>query len=267
MTYEEAGGIATLFTSILVLFTLWEMKVQRESIYRPDVILKSSGKFFMYKELNGQVYLPSLWFKKGIDFDPIFWGDTIMVDEGKISIMEFDHLQEEGKIEEIGIPLFNIGMGTAKNLTIKWQCNNKYTIDELLEMNKNKEIWPLEKELIWCKQTNNLKMESNIDYLLPIDTESSHKTLKINIPLNIQRYFNLFLTLSLDLSKPLKKLKLATLPEILIVISYYDLVNEKHEKKFNIKFEGKSWILKENLRGQKICFEEIEMEYLVKEVT
>lgn len=61
-SFEGIEGIATLITALLVLYTLFEMKYQRESMYKPDIILNGSGRFYIYSERNGNfAYLPSLW--------------------------------------------------------------------------------------------------------------------------------------------------------------------------------------------------------------
>lgn len=268
MTYEEAGGIATLFTSILVLFTLWEMKVQRETIYRPDIILQSMGHFYMFKERNGAVFLPSLWSCKGVDFNPLIIGDNIITEDDKMSVMEFEHLLETSSLEEISIPLFNIGMGAAKNITIEWSSDNNYTINELLKMNTDKEIWPIEKELVWKQRHSNGEMEKNIDYILPIGTESLNlNENQMTIPINIQRFINLFLVVCTDVSGPISELKLPKIPNFFINVNYYDLVNEKHVKKFEVIFTGESWSARENFRNQKIVFNEIKMRFYIQEIT
>ena len=96
----------TFLTLLVIYFTLFELKNQRESIYKPDLILSSSKSFYMYREKNNRKYFPSIWVNQRID-----------VNDKKLR----NNLINDPKRNMISIPLYNIGMGAAKNVKINWE--------------------------------------------------------------------------------------------------------------------------------------------------
>lgn len=253
----------TTITAIIILITLFEIINQRESMYKPDIILKSKGNFYMYYEKNGNVFLPSLWTNSEIDTDRDKHRKPINTVEYKPDLQPWSDRQEEPEKRlfanaeldidrnKIGIPLFNIGMGTAKKIEIKWDFEKKDIIKLLKQFYQedlNRQSFDIKPSF---KITSGLTMVESVDYIPPSKIESDDILEEIYFPYKFQQYFNIYLTclfngilktgkistdtsnLFLNISDPI----LNEIPELLLNITYYDIANKIYHKSFRINFK------------------------------
>lgn len=98
--------IISVFSTVIVLFTLFEMQAQRNAAYRPDITLSNTETAFV-------------WDKNGLE-----------VDSGEIfeTISKFKN--DKTNINSIPkIKITNLGVGNAKDVQINW--NQENNIDKL----------------------------------------------------------------------------------------------------------------------------------------
>lgn len=218
--YEIASVILTTITSILILFTLFEMKNQRESIYKPDLILRSSKRFYMYSEKNGDIDLLSLWTNEKIDAS----------DQGTR-----DDLIKDPERNLIGIPIYNIGMGTAKDVKIKWDYDKEEIQKLIINKTKDNPLWApgsnIETTVPLVRDIN--AEDDIIDYILPSQIKSSSEN--FYIPVEFQNDFNYFLPILL------RENNISSIPKLRLKLCYKDIANQNCHKEYILIFSPKSW--------------------------
>lgn len=240
--YELSDVFLTTFTSLLILFTLFEMKNQREAIYKPDLILSSNKRFYMYKKNGNNDFVPILWSNKEVNIQNKQEYDELIR----------DNYNYDNKIE---IDIFNIGMGAAKKVELQWEYN-KEKVQKMI-------INEVNKDPTWIKSSNNpyallteRKKNYDFDYILP--SEISQEVKSISFPIGFKNDFSYALTVLL------KNKKRNEIPKLNLKIIYQDLANQKCVKKFVFKFTLNSW--EENIINQKFSINTITIDTSITEI-
>ena len=209
--YELISVNLTFGTLLVIYFTLFEMKNQRESLYKPDLILSNSKSYYMYSEKSGNNYFPSLWVNEKIDLN---------------NKQLRNNLINDPEVNRIGIPIFNIGMGTAKNIKIKWEFN-KNLFNEI-KSTKYNPIWPKGANIRFqgsikrkIDSTDNL-----IDYILPAQIVNSLEN--IYLPLDFQ--YEVISSLPIIIREILR------VPQLNVTLSFKDMANQEYKKRYILKF-------------------------------
>ena len=228
------SGIGTFISSIIAIFTLTEVKKQRLSLYKPEILLKTflvtisksplvkeSGELLYYKVSNFNDY------------------------SNNYNDIQFEVFPKY-KVE-------NLGLGIAKNITCKWSFDVKAAIKEIEKIMPNNLSFDYHKDLNLYFLQNNLNEEfhyssnadihkQNIDYISPIKIQQHfhfHSIPDIIIFTHI-----LFLLLKNDLIEETGKdfhifsFDKYKFPEPTLHIEYRDLNNKKHSNKFNFKLDA-----------------------------
>lgn len=162
--FNAVTSISTLITTIFIFYTLQEMQIQRKASYQPTLIIPARHYWYVQWDINR--------------FNPLGYSisqEKKQSDEPK-----------EIRRRESGIPLYNVGLGAAKNLKVNWLFDlEKYvqqfsTIDELSVNNKDKFLEIKCGDFYTCMYNKDKYAEFSFDYILPISIDE--KPVMIPIP-------------------------------------------------------------------------------------
>jgi hypothetical protein len=212
------AGLSTLFAAIFVLFTLFEMKAQRLSTYKPAIFVKNSTIMVKWdKEPQGP-----------LDFSI----------EGKYAV-ESDEKNDHSK----GFECYNIGLGAAQRIHISYTFNLQKMIEKIKELDKDLKV-PIKFQnsalVIGNKRhlrayPEEITDKIHIDYLLPTNIDSIPTY--IPLPELFTDLFSVYLYLlmnSLEKSDESSN-KIAEVNKCNMIIKYQDIGNEQYIKKHEIE--------------------------------
>ena len=221
--FSYISSVATLATAIVIYLTLKEMIKQRKASFAPELV-PIEQNIFAEKDSVIQARFATNWSKENTQTLP----NTI-----KITNSEYT------------ISFYNIGVGAAKNIKLKWVFPVKdfcWIINTIEKESKDSELvqktsqnWlSFEKESGTQMCINlDLDLEENIDYILPASSEL--RPHEIKFPAS----YRFLLSLYLDLlhKSHVKKLNTAIekIKPLQLHISYQDIADNVIEKKY--KFE------------------------------
>lgn len=126
MTYREAFDlvldIGTFLTSIVALFTLWEMRKQRLTTIQPDIDLCNFDYLYLYHQPKLDLFAswPYLWSSERLD--PM----NIQSIHSPLSAFE--------------IKLINVGVNTAKNISYRWEYDIEQYVSAVTWLDVDTEI-------------------------------------------------------------------------------------------------------------------------------
>jgi len=178
------AGIGTFVSAMIAVFTLYEVKKQRLSLYLPDILIKS--------------------FIVSISKCPLQKDDEELI-EYKTSDFN-DYSIDSNNIDfEVSAKykVDNVGFGVAKNIVCKWQFDTKKAIKAI------EKVIPNNYKINWHKALN-------IYFLHNLDNEDFHYSANAIIdkqeidyitPINVQQHFHLH-----------------AIPEIIIFTNYLFLI-------------------------------------------
>ncbi|RBP61048.1 hypothetical protein DES36_11547 [Alkalibaculum bacchi] len=145
---EIFTNFATIISAIVVLFTLWEMQIQRNNAYMPDIIFEPT-------QVN------------------ISWGDTTNI------VNPFVNPEEVVNPISVKVPSRNVGVGVAKHLTYSIDISTYIDWIELCkELNDENQYTYTRNENQYAVTINNTDImfsptyEINKVFLLPNAEES-----------------------------------------------------------------------------------------------
>lgn len=155
------SSVAAFVTAIIVFFTLLEMIRQRQSSYMPDLVCKP------------------LQFSVSADITDTLKYTISSKDNG--DNRDQDHRDPQGKI-------FNIGLGSAKNLNLTWRFDHEKAIEDVKRLNLELDLALFIKDnfmIIKCESGGiyiNLAIAylKSIDYILPVSI--TNQPVSIPIP-------------------------------------------------------------------------------------
>jgi hypothetical protein len=227
MTLDQAvaliASIGTCAAAIATFWTVREMAKQRQTSYRPELVLQA------------------IYFKGSPDIEngfPFNWRRNSDVDEN-------------AKVARFTIPLSNIGLGAAKNVRVLWSwpiqevvslSNELATkIEAKLYLKYNNEIEMLEvksdTKMQLAVSWGNQKLQI-IDYILSAATP--HDSVMIEIPFAYVTTVSglLFFWQSAEQQKKSPaKTHFPSIPPLTVNICYLDITNNEHNTLFHLNFE------------------------------
>lgn len=215
------SSIAVLLTSIIILFTLFEMKKQRRSLYRPDLIL-TSNLFYVYAKDLYHEFHPFIWSCEKYDGE---------IEKHKTSTNYF-------------INFYNIGLGSAKFLKINWEFNYKKLFSEINKLKQKDDFEiKLNKEFLLYSLGDKYSVRIQLDadnYYEINHSLPSHITKEQNSLRLPTSYFDL---ISIYIFYLIKNFKndfdkifnfIKECPSLKLKISYYDIENNNHTQTFKV---------------------------------
>jgi hypothetical protein len=205
-------AIPTIFLAVATFFSVREMKQQRESSYRPEIVLPTVSLFAKSIPPNGY---PLNWRLLGVNED-----ETLSL--------------------TLSMPLLNVGLGAAKNVKVRWQFPFKEAVAEFNQL-VQKSLSPLPTYLEW--EGNSLKVTgsmvtttcdteneglSSLDYVLPVSIQK--QPAKCEIP----RWFIIICSGHLYYSKE----KARDVLPARLEIEYRDIADKPHVTFYDLEFRG-----------------------------
>lgn len=218
------SALAAVIYTIITFKTLKEIKAQRETTYRPDIII-DEGLFYIYsyKTTSGEFPVEYTYDKK----DSLYYCDNF-------------------EISSFSINLFNIGLAAAKEVEIEYSFQLDKIIDIILEQNKTlpaEKIIDIKKDEHFIEFTPAKKvvsgssfhsienqLKSKINHILPVYI--SNNPIKINLPTYLLEIYSI-LIYNFWLSNAKQK-EFPDLPIVNIKIQYMDIGNNKHSKDYEL---------------------------------
>ncbi len=242
LIFTIISTLATVAYTFVAFKTLLEIKAQRETTYRPDIIV-DEGLFYIYsyKSENGEFPIEYTYEQK----HPLYSCD-------------------EFNMCSFYINLFNIGLATAREIKIGFTFDYEKIISKINEQNKS---LPIEKTISVKTIKSIIKFESDknvfglssihsvdnqyeieINHILPINIEN--KSIKIQIPSYILLIhsiliYNFWLGYKEEMDFP-------TLPIINMQIAYLDIGNNKHLKEYELSMNYKGGTQNESINELKV---------------
>jgi len=209
-------SLAAIITAVIALFTLFQVKNQNEFAHRADIIVtpQSSEYSFSYGK--------------------------------KDSIVEpRNFINADTTSTAIKMNLSNIGLGTAKRIKVEWDLNYDNLIEDVKigETVFQTNATYLEKsnafqfpEIILFQKK---KEEKDFSYILPLDKEKEVTSELLPI-VYLKAWLNLFVQIVSHAGEDIEKCEqllqsfLNENGELNLKVSYYDVFNKKHSKKFKV---------------------------------
>lgn len=231
MTYEiDWTLVATFVTAIATFLTVWEMKKQRQQSNMPNIVLLPDKRFYLYRatSLNNYQY----W----------YWHDINLQETNQVETIR--HMQFD-------IDLFNIGVGSAKNVKFKYKIDTKEHIKFLNDLGiVNVETLDLESDSLnfIAKYGSDMLGTSvekiDIDFTQTFIPKTDEKASKLKLPMIYLSMFNAFI-LSI-LGKQNTTDYFDKFPSLSLSMTYQDIANNKYKKDFKIYFKLDSMAINTN---------------------
>lgn len=214
-------GFSTLFTAVIVLFTLFEMKEQRVSTYKPVIVVKDS-------RIN------------------VTW-DNDNQDPLKFSINNNSEISSGKTKKKISSELesYNIGLGAAQKISISYTFDLQAIIDNIKKLDKESQIRIKDSDSLLSIKSKVVRKcyphhkydDINIDYILPANIDS--KPTFIQLPSKFIDFFLVYLFFLLNSlneeSAPLEQI--AAFNKCNMILKYQDIGNEQYSKEYVVEFD------------------------------
>lgn len=215
------SSIATAVCAYIALKTLWEMKIQRESSYKPDI------------EIHESTY-------------------SFMIDEKRICISNNKYkLESPNKdIFDLQLRLLNLGLGAAKRIQIRYEYPLRTVVNEI-----NSLKLPTDKFNFSVKLDGNILRVNNrcyvyknsnqqyIDFLLPNTEPKDKEYTSLYIPHYIlylhivYMQFQYYKDIETRQSVNISSMDFQEFPPLTAYITFYDISSKCYNKVFNIYFD------------------------------
>lgn len=222
------SSVATLFATIIVLFTLLEMRKQRKGGIKPELTI-SNTNFYCYADEIGGVILP------------IWWSPQ------RLKTKDLEDLFVLKDISIVSLKLYNIGLWAAKELEFVWD----YDIESMLrfiEAKDDNKVLKLEftkKEhdskgvllIRLPKMLEEIRLEDELsvleEYCLPAQIITDAK--KVDLPRSYVRLLSMIVYISIN--SGIESLELINeIPPLKLTIKYHDIEGKIYKKKYSIRF-------------------------------
>jgi hypothetical protein len=210
-----SASIAGCLSALAAFWAVREMVKQRQESYRPDPAL--SGTYF--------VGIPDPVLSSPL---PMWWIAGVRVDLSKLNNRFFT------------VPLRNVGLGTAKHITVTWSLEVEdlaREVNRLAEKVGTEACVAYKDGEVWCKSGvlkgyvsvwKNQRVRK-IDYLLPASVET--EAFQLEIPLT----YILFSTLLIHLGSREKDMGSVAVPTLGVTFDYSDIGGVRHQALYDIK--------------------------------
>jgi hypothetical protein len=226
LTLLAALGACT--TAITTYFLVRETKKQRESSYKPEIIIERKNYHLYWgKFLNRN--MPAIWYESKIN---------------KLKSKETKEKLSKYNKQYFQLNIYNIGLGTAREINFYWNYDKKQFIKLIDKIDKNKEFKFLlkgdKKELVlWVagkKPFKNLIFQHHLYHGQKIDYMVPYYLDKIPYQIKIPDEYLFLTSICWEFEVDHESIILKK-PPLLLKISYKDVGNKIYTTKFEIKIE------------------------------
>lgn len=251
------SGIGTFISSLIAIFTLREVIMQRLSLYKPDILIKS--------------------FTVTISKSPLLKESEELLNYKVCNFNDYSIDDNNVKFENSAkYKVENLGLGVAKNIKCKWKFDTKKAIKEIEKIMPPNYSFNYHKKLnlfFLDNHTNenfhyssfaNIDRQS-IDYISPINVQQHYHFHTIPEIIIFTHYLFLifkknlagttgenFYTFSFNEHK---------FPEPILQIEYRDLNNKRHTNKYRFKMQAVSTQVQDILDlSKEFCYLEFEID-------
>lgn len=223
------SSVAALVTAIIVFFTLIEMKRQRQSSYKPDLICKPLRFSISANTTDNLQHVIST------------------IDNRDKS--DQDHHSSDGEV-------FNIGLGSAKNLCVTWRFDYEQATELVNKLNVELGLTiSIEDNILIIKDKNGgtcIDLEhdllQSIDYLLPVSIEN--KPAPILIPSSYVHLIGLYSVLRIYRDPEITlNFGLSDFPQLGMTTDFNDVGGKGYKKKHRVNPRRLAMELKHNDDG------------------
>lgn len=221
--------VATFVTAIAALWTVLEVKKQRETSYHPEIYLGNQEIYFYGLKWKA-TFLPFSYSTEEIkEFNDIAWKNYINID------------------------LHNVGFAVAKAIEYEWSFDIQTVIETIHKVNrvgffhvhydKILEISAPQIEFKSSHMVTNQLRKNTVNYILPSSIEKI--ATKIHVPSCYIDLYLIFLSSALNYyskkSETENEVKthnidLENFPQLNLKLAYKDLHGKKHSKLFGLRF-------------------------------
>jgi hypothetical protein len=208
---------ATFATTVIILLTLFEMANQRKSAYKPDLVFGTQNSFSI--DINKSTNTPE--------------------------IMPFiepreSHSKRVFHLRQPTLNLYNIGMATAKAITVNWKFDTDAYINIIRGLDTEKKytinMTYLGKSpflrVTQPGETADFSMTSfvdSIDYILPAHVQKEPHVIMLPPP-----YLPLISIIFALSCKEVPESNPPT-PKLKVILNYLDIGNNHHKKEFSVE--------------------------------
>lgn len=210
---DITSAFGTVFAIIIAIFTLYELKKQRESSYLPQIAFVPSP-FYIYSDFLNNIS---------------YWADK----EG--SEQEKEEFYKNHPFTNFQLNAFNVGTGVAKNVTFEWHYQleamvtsiKKYkNFEELFEIISGSSKWVFFKHGAAVNISE--KDDSGLPFIIPMMYHNS--PIKIALPAGFMLLYPILCAAVMAQIEEKSELldEIATISRIDLVVEYTDINDKKY---------------------------------------
>ncbi|HCL05202.1 MAG TPA: hypothetical protein DHW64_04215 [Chitinophagaceae bacterium] len=226
------GSIATAVSAAIACITLQSLKKQRESTYKPDIVLEPLN-FYIYSIIKSDLPYPCEWSKedKGFDYNTTSFNNFIQAE------------------------LHNLGLGAARYISARYDFDMiesmRLTKAEMMKLKEDLRVMTVidqkRLEVIPASESSPFQkmFYAPLGHVYKLNHILPDSVAKDSIQLPVISQYLFFISLSVYLMwatpQPIKntgvsKMKLIDLPPLFLVLTYFDIANKEYNKKFELRF-------------------------------
>lgn len=212
------ASIGSCLAGVGALWTVFQIKKQREASYRPELVV-------LNVQFEGSAVEENEF--------PIIWKAISKKEELQIKKQKII----SGFEDVLHIPICNIGLGAAKDVSVKWSFPDiKLFVKEVNKLARNKmpeAFFELDQNDWLCSlnaQTCPVEQESEkTHYILPLSTQQ--ELIMLSVPRTYAHLISAFIFLSAK--DDIKRID--DLPPLHVTLEYFDIGNIKRKNKLKIR--------------------------------
>jgi hypothetical protein len=217
-----AASVGACLAAIATFLTVWQIAKQRRASYRPELVL--GGGEFEAAAGEHDFGLPQSWRHPA----PKPMGDSVVIySSGPVTF---------------GLPLANVGLGAARNVSISWAFDIEHaaaSVDAVAQQAEYQEFLTFNRGVLKMRSPivasfwDNQKIEA-IDYVLPASISGSELSLRL------PNAYVLLVAAAVSLNFSSKIRELGGRPELLeppplsAVLTFDDIGGGKHQAAFDL---------------------------------
>lgn len=232
---SAVGSVGAFIAGVVALFTLKELKKQRESSYKPALMLLRKSHKVVMKSL-GPVKLG------------YHWGEA----------------SSPNVIPQETIPLINLGYGAAKNITLDWKFEHEKLLEDankLAHTTHQEYFLKVDKQTLSAVSKGMILLniianneQQQVDFLLPNTTNKG--VLSVEIPSLYTVLTSCYLSLCVHAKLKPEDIKL---PMLSLVIEFQDVASKKYNKEFRFECDIKHFYKGSQKSGEELPMCELKL--------
>jgi len=212
----KASPIVTVLGVFIALFTLFEMRRQRQKSYEPQLFF-ANMTFYLQKNMDGTPCILKSSFEKAnsLHSGPFF-----------------------------SIEVFNIGLGSANTITIKWLYDQKRLIKRFAELGEQAKLLSIDKNGYFKyqfgespEQVFGSSLSSIEESKREVSFLSANQSTAIRMPDALFNYLTFLPYLELIKQGSPRRVDLAG-KDFTALIEYYDVGGKRHAQKIKLTIEA-----------------------------